>query len=298
MIRRAAALLMTALVSGAPGACTRSEPSSPTRHPAETRIVSFSPAISRTLVDFGLQDRVVGRTPYCESLDHSIPVVGDLLNVSYETLTRLAPTHLLIQPPLSGIDPHLEALAREKGWTIGRWHLNDVDDIETMIRELPAALFAPGTAGLESATARAAELLNEIAAALTPGADPLFRGRVLLVNSVEPVMAFGAGTYLHDLLVAMGGTNAASGRGWVSLSLEDVVRLNPQAIIIVKPGMKIDLKEAAGPLRELQIDANRPDGRRLAALSHPEAFLPSSAISEVAADLRAILRAFGPERDP
>ncbi|TVQ52166.1 MAG: hypothetical protein EA377_10930, partial [Phycisphaerales bacterium] len=44
------------------GCAERSEPEERTSDASERRIVSFSPAISRTLVDFGLTDEIVGRT--------------------------------------------------------------------------------------------------------------------------------------------------------------------------------------------------------------------------------------------
>src|SRR5436190_23420947 len=51
-------------------------------HPPQAttvRLVSLSPAITRTLVDFHLESNIVGRTPHCYSVDKSIPVVGDLV---------------------------------------------------------------------------------------------------------------------------------------------------------------------------------------------------------------------------
>src|SRR5262245_61670957 len=150
------------------------------------RIISLSPAISRTLVDFGLADRVVGRTPHCDALDRSIPVVGDLLNVDYEQIIRLNPTHILVQPPASGADPHLLELAKQRAWKVGQWHLNGRDDIEQMVRELPGALFVDGSPELAGAMAKSAEILNSIAEALSPGTQPLFRGRTLMISAVDP----------------------------------------------------------------------------------------------------------------
>ena len=57
------------------------------------QIVSLSPAISRSLVDFGFEEFVIGRTPWCTSLDDSIPIAGDLMEIDYERLIELDPTH-------------------------------------------------------------------------------------------------------------------------------------------------------------------------------------------------------------
>lgn len=263
--------------------------------PGGPRIVSLSPAISRTLIDFQLQDRVVGRTPHCASLDQNIPVVGDLLNIDYERLIRLNPTHILIQPPESGIDQHLTDLAKQQGWKIAQWHLDNRDDIETMVRELPGALFDAGTPPppkFANAMRQSADILNRIATALSPGVERLFHGRTLLMYSVDPTSVFGQGTYLNDVLIALGGTNASNAKQWAQLSLEDIVRLDPEAIIVVKPGAdpKTDALIAAGPLGRLDIAAVR--NKRIAVLTHPDAFTPSSGIIGVAEQLRAILRSF------
>ena len=113
-----------------------------TTTPGEPRIVSLSPAVSRTLVDFGLDDLIVGRSPWCASLDPAIPVAGDLYTIDYERLIRLRPTHVLVQPPAStGLDPALQRLATEHGWVIGQWTFNTLDDITRMVRDLPGVLY-------------------------------------------------------------------------------------------------------------------------------------------------------------
>jgi ABC-type hemin transport system substrate-binding protein len=259
------------------------------------RIISLSPAISRALVDFNLKDKIVGRTPFCASLDQSIPDVGDLLNINYEHLIRLGPTHILVQPPETGVDANLQQLAQQHEWKIVRWKLDSLDDIETMVREIPAALFADGSDELTQASQRSAELLNQIATALSPGEKPAYPGRTMLVYSLAPLSVFGEGTYLDGVLKALGGANATSARNWASFSAEDFVRLNPQAIILIRPGLETNsIAVPFGTIWEMDIDA--VNERRLAILKHPESFLPSTSVIAVAAEMRAILEKFQAER--
>jgi ABC-type Fe3+-hydroxamate transport system substrate-binding protein len=299
-------LLLSVLTFLAFAACERSSPFS-TDSKDELRIVSLSPAISRTLVDFDLGDRIVGRTPFCASLDQSIPVVGSLLDLDYERLLKLDPTHVLVQPSLAqGIEPRLRELAASNGWTIGEFKsLNTIDDVEAMILALPALLFADGTPARRDAAARAADLVTQIANALTPAGDDAWKGTTLLVAGIDPVFVFGRETYLSDVLAALGGTNAAHVTGWAELSLEDIVRLDPEAIILVREtaahaasseprpqgsGERDDapaLAAALGPLAELPIRAVN-DGR-VAVLAHADANLPSSGVVGVAGALREIL---------
>jgi iron complex transport system substrate-binding protein len=259
------------------------------------RIVSLSPAISRTLVDLGLEDHIVGRTPFCDSLESAVPVVGDLIDLDLERLVRVRPSHVLVQPPAGGIDPALLRLAPERGWRLAAWQLDDIGDVKRLVRELPAALFetAEERADIE---ARANGLIAAIDRSLDSDASEHvagFTGRVLLAFGTDPVSAFGEGTYLHDVLIALGAANAVSARGYPQFTLEDVRRLDPDAIVLVRPGRSGGTVLAAlGPLGRLDIHAVRE--RRLAVLTHPDAFMPSSAVIGVVEELRSILRAMEP----
>ncbi len=262
------------------------------------RIVSFSPAISRTLVDLGLANRLVGRTRFCFAVDPAIPVVGDLTSVNYETLIRVQPTHILLQPAGTGTDPALGQLARSRGWAVGLWpRLNGVKDIERLLQELPGLLYPEPSDASDEVRQRAQGTLNAIAASLNHTEHTLFRGRTLVLSSLEPMMAFGRGTYMDDILTRLGASNATRAKGWVQLSLEDVVRLNPQAIVLVldvDPTVAPEPTETLRPIRDLHVDATR-DGR-LAVLANPDALLPSSGVVAVANSLRAVLHEFSETR--
>lgn len=285
---------LTAVCLFALAACDRNPSTSSKPATTDLRIVSLSPAISRTLVDLGLAGRIVGRTPYCASLDQSVPVVGDLQNINYEELVRLKPTHILVQPPAAGVDTHLQEIAQAHAWIIADWHLDTVNDVRALVRDIPQRLFAQDSPQREEIEAHAGALLARIDSAVgepTSAADSIYRGRVLLVEAVNPVLAFGAGTYLDDVLRSLAGENAVSDRGWVQLSLEDIVRLAPDAIILVKPGgAEADLARDLGPLATIDVPAVKE--HRLALLNHGDALLPSSGVIGVAEQMRSILRRF------
>jgi len=274
---------------------------------AKLRIVSLSPAITRTLVDFGLHERLVGRSRFCESVEQSITVVGDLHNINYERLIRLQPTHVLVQSAKAGIDPELQRLASAHQWTVQDWPLASLDDIKRMVRELPEVFATQDRARNEALQSRAHALLARMNDVLDR--DPsrsdddhkkasgssdagIWTDRTLIVNATDPVMVFGTGTYLHDVLTALGGENAIDAEGWVTLSIEDVVRLEPQAIIIVQPGAEpsVTYEDVAGPLADIDVPAAR--NGRVAVLRHDDALLPSSAVIDIAETLRTILHRF------
>lgn len=265
--------------------------------PAEgvVRLVSLSPAITLALVDLELDEYLVGRTPYCAMVDADIPAVGDLLAIDYEALVRVAPTHVLIQPALQGADAGLLELARERGWVVREWPLNGVDDVKRMVDELPGVVLTAEAPARRAAESRARQLLEQLDSALAPG-EAGFTGNVLILNGVEPVLAFGRGTYLSDMLDAFGAANAASAEGWAQLAVEDVVRLNPEAVVIVdaNDAASTTAHRARGVVASWPIDAARAD--RIAILAHPEVLTPSTGLIEVAPLLRDLLAAFEAKR--
>ena len=70
------------------------------------------------------------------------------------------------------------------------------------------------------------------------------------------------------------------------------MRLNPEAIVIIKPYATecIDPRSLLGALTESPIEAVLSG--RLGLLTHPDALLPSTGLIEVARELRDILATF------
>ena len=150
-----------------------------------------------------------------------------------------------------------------------------------------AALLAPDTEGSEL-RARADDWSGRLDAVLAPDDQPRWNGRTLIVYGREPIGAFGTGTYLDDVLRHLGATNAVEAEGWPALTLEDVGRLDPPAVIIVRGSGLGAGADPLGPLRAAPIEAIRTG--RWAVLEHPGALVPSTALPDVATSMRAILR--------
>ncbi len=183
------------------------------------RIVSLSPAITRTLVDLGLHDGLVGRSAFCRSVDQSIPVVGDLDGIDYERLVRLRPTHVLVQDTAAWPPQPLLDMAREGDFTLQAWPLNRLEDIDRVLRELPCALDVDETQAEELRAAMRSPL------ATADGRSAMFL--------TDGQLAFGRGTWIDDLWREMGGFNVLNTEGWVQLSNEDLVRRSAELIIVL-----------------------------------------------------------------
>lgn len=256
------------------------------------RVVSLSPAITRTLIDLGLGSVIVGRTPFCEGLPDEVPAVGSLLELDYERLLAVRPTHVLVQPPAGGLDPELERLASTRGWTLRAWPLSTIADVERLLEDL-SALFVdaarakalPERDGLDAARlagARRAALW--LLRARGPGPDA---PRVALLYGRESFAAIGTGTYLGEVLEGIGHRNAIGGAGYPEVTLEDVATLRADAILLLVEDEGDDGSAALERLRRAA--AGTPIG--VARL--PDAFLPSSALEGVALELNRLLAELG-----
>jgi hypothetical protein len=58
-------------------------------------------------------------------------------------------------------------------------------------------------------------------------------GRLLVLYGVDPPAAFGPGTYVDDILHRLGATNALTRPGYPELSLEDLMVLAPDTILVL-----------------------------------------------------------------
>lgn len=62
------------------------------------RVVSLKPNITQTLIDFGLANRIIGITKYCERPNEQASVVGDYNNFDVERILRLKPDLVITSP--------------------------------------------------------------------------------------------------------------------------------------------------------------------------------------------------------
>ena len=191
------------------------------------RIVSLSPALTRTVCMLGGQGAMVGRTPWCDAPD--AVVVGTLEDRNLEAIAALRPTLILRQSSVA--DPALETLAASVDATVRTLHLDSVDDVRDGLDPLAKLLVA---GGIPDADAAARDLATRHRQAIAMPVQSTLP--VLFLFSVDPPMAFGSGTYVDDLWRAMGGTNAITKPGYPALTAEDVIRLAPSAVVVIGTG--------------------------------------------------------------
>jgi iron complex transport system substrate-binding protein len=238
-------------------------------HDSDVRIVSLSPAMTSMAVGVGLGDVLVGRSAYCQNVDH-LPVAGDLEHINAEMLVRLRPTHVMVQRSSGDVDQRLVDLANQYQWTIVAQPLRDFRDVDELLTRLPSI---DDRADIDMACRQQRGAMD---AALQPTPTPSGI-RVLLVSGGPTPLAWGGETYLGELLAAAGGVNVLPDVPWQSVSMEDIARLGPDLLVVIGPsGMD---------------DEHWPSScRRVAALSHPDLDIPGPHVVTIREDLDRLLK--------
>jgi iron complex transport system substrate-binding protein len=214
-------------LTATPFAPEHATPATPSGPP---RLVSLSPPITQAIVAIGAADQLVGRSAW----DHGTPEVdrlpsaGSALTPDLEAVARLRPTLVLTEATAAGPVDQLRAIAPVE---VLPWL--DVAEATASIRRLGEL-----TGHRREAEAEATKLASTFATRPAPdaprvllvlGADDLNKGEVWYVkpNSVH-----------GSALAAAGFRNAIEGdvEGEPRLSAEELVRLDPDAIVVLLPG--------------------------------------------------------------
>jgi ABC-type Fe3+-hydroxamate transport system substrate-binding protein len=240
------------------------------------------------LRDLGLAGRIVGRHGYDLLLDPAIPSCGDQSGLDYEALLRVRPTHVVMERGAAGPPDRLLRLAEEHGWLVRAYPMLSLADIRACVDDV-ADLFGVSSAAVDSRMDAA-----------WSRRDGLFSGRVLLLAAVDPPAALGPGSFHHQILERLGGVPAvAAGNPYVTLDAEDVLRVSPDAVLLILPRAPRappraravtpnEVLALLGRVGRLDIPAVR-DGR-VALIEDPLAHTPSTAMIGLADEMARVLQ--------
>ncbi len=254
------------------------------------RIVSLIPATTEAVIALGAGDRIVARTDYDTQpqLD-SLPSVGGGLTPSLEWLVSRLPDLVIAWPDNGSRDvvDRMEAA----GLTVYAARPERLTDVRRTLRNLGTLLGRPEAA--DSMLAAIDAGLDSVRAAVAG----LPRPEVLYLESHDPPLVVGSGTYIDDLLGVAGAHNvfADADAPWPQVALEEIVRRQPDVIVLpsfnpdrpdtawlrTAPGWRALRAVRAGRVHVVpESRFSRPGpgvaavARQLARLLHPDAPLP------------------------
>jgi iron complex transport system substrate-binding protein len=189
------------------------------------RIVSLTPNLTETLYAFGLQDRLVGDTNYCdypEDAQHK-PKVGNVINPSLEAIVALHPD-LVLATKMSNRLETVRSLA-DVGIPSYTTDPHTVAEIISSMQRLADILGVPeaGNALIKDLQSRLDDLQRRLA--------PLPPRHVLFVTWTQPLMSIGKDTFIADALRYAGAESIVDAQGWPQVSLEEVARIQPDFLV-------------------------------------------------------------------
>ncbi len=216
------------------------------------RVASLIPSATDWLVAMGAADRLVARTDYDRSpLLADVPSVGGGLAPSIEWLAAHRPDLVIAwaDGPSRSTVGRLEAL----GIPVYVAPAETIDEAFAIAGDLGRLLGLEPAA--ESVMAEARAGLDRVRAAARGHGDPA----TLILVGLDPITAAGPGTFIDELLGVAGGRNVLAdlSLAWPPLSLEEVVRRDPDVIIL-----------GSGADPPLGVLRSRPGWRGLSAVRH------------------------------
>lgn len=234
------------------------------------RIVSLAPSLTETLYALGVQDRLVGDTDYCDyPADAQKKIkVGGAINPSLEQIVALRPDLVLVTKSLNRLET-VHALA-DLGIPSYATDPHSVQQIVSSTERL-AGLLGASEAGVSLATdldRRLTDLRQKLAA--YPSRSVLF------VVWTEPLISIGQNTFIADAVRQAGATSIVdSSQDWPQISLEEVVRLQPDYLVFAA-------SHADAAQSDFEALAERPGWRGLDAVRNRHVAIISDAVNRPA----------------
>jgi len=193
------------------------------------RIVSTAPNNTEIIFALGLEDKLVGRTDFCNYPPgvEKIESIGMLSPLNLEKIVSLEPDLILT---FGGLQAKDIIRLRELGYKVLAL---DAETLSEMLNNIEIIATACGVP--EKGKGLITNLKERIDFIATSSADipASQRLKVFTGSSYEAIWSPGKDTLFDDLITLAGGQNIAGNqKGWVTISSEQVALAEPDVIII------------------------------------------------------------------
>ncbi|MDX9757560.1 MAG: helical backbone metal receptor [Bacteroidota bacterium] len=252
------------------------------------RIVSLAPSLTEMLYAVGAGARIAGVTTYCDypADVRNKPVIGDLLAPDIERILSLRPDLVVIS--VEGNSPRTFERLESLGLRIFVSNPRDIRGVLSSIRDIGIL------SGRRTHATALIDSLRRVQVELR-ARRPRSQRSVLLLLSLQPLMAAGARTFIGEVIAIAGARNAAAGLAgnYPILDRESLLRLDPD-VILYPDDMGID---------ETRLRRGYPEWGRLRAVRggrlyriDADRFLrPGPRVFEAAAQLQELIRRVDPD---
>ncbi len=251
------------------------------------RVISLVPNITEMMFRMGLQDRLVGRTEYCNYPPQvkQLPSVGGYLDPDYETMLQLHADAVLLLPGAYYIDKF-----RQLGFRTIEIPNETIDDILTGFQILGKTFNRP-----QIAQQVIADIQDTLQLVKQQAIEIPLKALILIGHepgSLRGLYAVSRGSFISELWERAGGRNIFTRRTprYFPVSLETVVAANPDIIVDIH-GKLLSEKEKNRCRRLWQRfpDLNAVQHHRIVVLDKPGILIPGPRITKTAIMFHTIL---------
>jgi iron complex transport system substrate-binding protein len=190
------------------------------------RIVSLSPQLTENIFLLGAGDRLVGVTLYCFQPEaaRSLVQVGSVQEIHIEKIAALRPQLILASDMTS---PQQLATLRRLGFRVETF--SRTDSFAAICSDF---LRLGQLLGLSSKARDVVTWAQRQVDLVQKAVAPFPRRKVLLQVGAQPLFASVPGSFTHDFIELAGGFNIVGDRRSGAISVEQVLALNPEVILI------------------------------------------------------------------
>lgn len=262
-------------------------------------VASLSPAATDLIVGMGAADHLVAVSNFDpERVEASgLPRVGDYRTQDWEKLAAIRPAKMIIQLHPNRTPAGLRERAAALGIDLVNVQIDTLDDVFAAIPKVAEAVGEPdkGKAALQKLREQFDTVRHRV------GAAP--KVRTLLVVDVGGRSVAGPGTFLHDILTAAGGENAATAldNPWPTVDREKIEALTPRVVIHLLPGASPQQRRQAEQFWAAMPDLPAVKNKRVLYLTEDHVLLPGYRVGDLAEQFALILHPFanvGPLNQP
>ena len=207
------------------------------------RIVTLAPNLTETVYALGLEDKLAADTTYCDvpAAAKSKPHVGGPANPNLEAIVAARPDLILATTMTSR--ETVDSL-RKLGIAL---YFSDPHTVRAMLATTSTI------AQISGAEAKGAAVVADLQArldALHARLDEKPYQHVLFVVWEDPLITIGQNTFVADALKWAGGESAIQAKqDWPQVSLEEVLRIEPDYIVLTPDHAETDNSKVVNDLR-------------------------------------------------
>jgi iron complex transport system substrate-binding protein len=234
------------------------------------RVVSIAPNLTEIVFALGVGNHLAGDTDFCDYPAEAVrkPHVGGPVNPNMEEIVSLRPDLVLATKSINRRET-VNALDR-LGLPVYVTDPHSVAEMIASVEHLGGALGAEKSAAVlaEDLRARLTDLDRRLAGASAR--------RVLFVVWTNPLISVGRDTFIADALRRAGGRSVVATKAeWPHVSLEEIVRLQPEVLVFASA-------HEGNPQREIDALRKRPGWQNIKAMQDGKIVVVSDAINRPA----------------